>query len=175
MIIKMLNQREIDRAAEFAKIAHINQKRKFGGHPYIVHPNAVAAVVAEKKNVTTEIVQAAWLHDVVEDTDFTLEDIRGEFGDTVARYVEGVTREKGLTKRNYIRRFATEPWEVCLIKLADIYCNLLDTTKQECTDDDFKQYFARKSRDVLVHIGWADAVLAENIRELINTILGERR
>ena len=77
----------LDRAIEFAVRAHHNTERRGKGFPYIVHPLEAVAIVA---TITPdqELLAAAALHDVVEDTQFTIEDLRREFGDRVARLVE---------------------------------------------------------------------------------------
>lgn len=84
-------------AFAMAAEAHEGQKRNTG-EPYIVHPIAVAAIAAEELELDANTVIAAFLHDVVEDTDFTLEDIRARFGDDVAFLVDVVTKRK---KHNY--------------------------------------------------------------------------
>jgi len=78
------------RALELSQTAHDGQKRK-SGEPYIVHPILVAAITAAFSNDET-MVQAALLHDVVEDTHFDIEDLEREFGDDVAHMVEGLTK-----------------------------------------------------------------------------------
>jgi len=78
------------KALDFAMTAHDRQKRK-SGEPYIVHPILVAAITAAFSNDET-MVQAALLHDVVEDTDFDIEDLREAFGEDVAHLVEGLTK-----------------------------------------------------------------------------------
>jgi (p)ppGpp synthase/HD superfamily hydrolase len=82
----------IDRARAFATAAHAGQLRKFVGTPYVAHPIEIAAIVASVPGATPEMIQAALLHDVVEDTPVTLEEIRGEFGEDVARLVDEVTK-----------------------------------------------------------------------------------
>ena len=79
-----------NKALELALTAHDGQKRK-SGEPYIVHPILVAAITAAFSNDET-MVQAALLHDVVEDTSFDIEDMEREFGDDVAHMVEGLTK-----------------------------------------------------------------------------------
>jgi (p)ppGpp synthase/HD superfamily hydrolase len=82
-------QNELERCAlEFATTAHasINQRRKYTGEPYIVHPIAVAELVRSVPH-TPEMIAAAYLHDVVEDTPVTIEEIREEFGPQVAELV----------------------------------------------------------------------------------------
>ena len=77
-------------ALHFAMNAHVGQKRK-SGEPYIVHPILVAAITAAFSNDET-MVQAALLHDVVEDTPYTIEDLKEAFGEDVAHLVEGLTK-----------------------------------------------------------------------------------
>lgn len=76
----------VDKAIVFAVNAHKNTERRGKGFPYIIHPLEAMAVVA---SITTdpELLAAAALHDVIEDTDYTVEDIRKEFGDRVANLV----------------------------------------------------------------------------------------
>ncbi len=78
------------KALELALTAHDGQQRK-SGEPYIIHPILVAAITAAISNDET-MVQAALLHDVVEDTHFDIEDLEREFGDDVAHMVEGLTK-----------------------------------------------------------------------------------
>ena len=80
----------IDRAYALAEKSHSGQMRE-SGEPYIVHPLAVASLLVDL-GMDTESVCAALLHDVVEDTDTTLEDIRKQFGEDVAQLVDGVTK-----------------------------------------------------------------------------------
>lgn len=80
-------------AFAFAAEAHKDQKRN-SGEPYIFHPIAVARIAAEELELDTNTVIAAFLHDVVEDTDYTIEDVRARFGDDVAFLVDVVTKRK---------------------------------------------------------------------------------
>ena len=86
----------IDKAVEYANVKHQFQKRK-DGSPYIIHPLAVAQVVAEM-GLDIDAILAALLHDCIEDTDASHEDIEKIFGTTVAELVEGVTK---LTKADF--------------------------------------------------------------------------
>lgn len=86
----------IDRAVDFAAQKHKDQKRK-DGSPYIIHPLAVAQIVAEI-GLDTDAILAALLHDCIEDTDTSYDDIAKQFGQTVAELVEGVTK---LTRVEY--------------------------------------------------------------------------
>ena len=86
----------IDQAVDYANVKHQYQKRK-DGSPYIIHPLAVAQVVAEM-GLDQDAVLGALLHDCIEDTDASHEDIERLFGSTVAQLVEGVTK---LTRANF--------------------------------------------------------------------------
>jgi RelA/SpoT family (p)ppGpp synthetase len=81
---------DIDRALQFAILAHDEQYRK-SGEPYVIHPILVASIVSTISNDKTMII-AALLHDVVEDTDFCTQDIEDNFGKDVASLVEGLTK-----------------------------------------------------------------------------------
>jgi GTP diphosphokinase / guanosine-3',5'-bis(diphosphate) 3'-diphosphatase len=82
--------RTVERAYGVAAHWHKDQKRK-SGDPYITHPLAVATILAEL-GMNTETICAALLHDTVEDTDYTLNELRSEFGEDVAALVDGVTK-----------------------------------------------------------------------------------
>ncbi len=123
----------IERAYKFAKDAHKGMRRR-SGEPYIVHPIAVARIVSQEIGLGSVSICAALLHDVVEDTDYTVEDIESQFGKKIAQIVEGLTKISGgifgdkasaqaenfrkllLTMNNDIR--------VILIKMADRLHNM---------------------------------------------------
>lgn len=118
-------------AFELARKAHASQLRK-GGEPYILHPIAVATIIAEDLQMDANMVIAAFLHDVVEDTEYTIEDIRNRFGDDVAFLVGVVTKKQGhsyeMSKQldNYRQILASVQYDVraVLIKLADRLHNM---------------------------------------------------
>ena len=83
----------IQKAFEFANEAHKNVRRR-SGEPYILHPIAVGKIVVKEIGLGYKSITAALLHDVVEDTDYTVDDIRQLFGDKVASLVEGLTKIK---------------------------------------------------------------------------------
>ncbi len=80
----------MERAYEVARAAHEGQVRKTGD-PYITHPTTVALMLAEY-GLDSETISAAFLHDTVEDTSLTIQDVAGEFGEDVARLIDGVTK-----------------------------------------------------------------------------------
>lgn len=118
-------------AYQLAKEAHKGQKRK-SGEPYIIHPIAVARIVAEEFELGANPIMAAFLHDVVEDTPYTLDDIRERFGDDVAFLVGVVTKQKKAEYDqsqqidNYRQILASVQFDVraILIKLADRLHNM---------------------------------------------------
>ena len=123
----------IERAFKFAREAH-NGVRRRSGEPYILHPIAVARIVSHEIGLGSTSICAALLHDVVEDTDYTVEDIESQFGKKIAQIVDGLTKISGgifgdrasaqaenfrkllLTMNNDIR--------VILIKMADRLHNM---------------------------------------------------
>jgi GTP diphosphokinase / guanosine-3',5'-bis(diphosphate) 3'-diphosphatase len=120
----------LQRAYDVAEAKHEGQKRK-SGDPYITHPLAVATILAELGMDTTTLV-AALLHDTVEDTDYSLDRLRAEFGEEVAHLVDGVTKldkvELGTaaeaeTIRKMIVAMARDP-RVLVIKLSDRLHNM---------------------------------------------------
>lgn len=88
----------IEKAYEFSEKAHEGQLRR-SGEPYISHPLNVAGIIADLK-LDIDTIVTGLLHDTVEDTDVTLEDVRREFGDTVATLVDGVTKIGQMNFRN---------------------------------------------------------------------------
>ena len=85
----------VRRAYEFANDAHRNVRRR-SGEPYMLHPIAVAQIVVDKIGLGYKSISAALLHDVVEDTDYTVEDLREAFGDKIATLVDGLTKIKNV-------------------------------------------------------------------------------
>ena len=81
------------KAFEFANEAHKGVRRR-SGEPYILHPIAVAKIVVDEIGLGCKSICAALLHDVVEDTDFTVEDIERLFGEKIASLVDGLTKIK---------------------------------------------------------------------------------
>ncbi len=121
-------------AFDVAVDAHKNQRRK-SGEAYIFHPIAVAKIVASKIGLDAISIASALLHDVVEDTPYTLDDIERMFGETVARIVDGLTKIAHLKKdkdisqqaENFRKMLLTlhDDVRVIIIKIADRYHNML--------------------------------------------------
>lgn len=115
----------LKRALDQAAVWHAEQFRKYPDAqvPYMSHLAAVA-VTLSKHGFDEEVVAAGALHDAIEDVGVTVEDVRAQFGDRVARLVNAVTeQDKSLPweerKRRYIQAFPKKPWEAQAITLAD--------------------------------------------------------
>jgi len=123
----------IQKAFEFANSAHAGVKRK-SGEPYIIHPLAVAKIVVEEIGLSATSIISALCHDVVEDTDYTLEDISNLFGEKVASIVDGLTKltdeftpQHDSKQANNFRKMLmtlSDDVRVILIKLADRLHNM---------------------------------------------------
>ncbi|WP_437396766.1 RelA/SpoT family protein [Flagellimonas lutimaris] len=121
-------------AFDVAVDAHKDQRRK-SGEAYIFHPIAVAKIVASEIGLDAVSIASALLHDVVEDTPYTLDDIERMFGETVARIVDGLTKIAHLKKdkdisqqaENFRKMLLTlhDDVRVIIIKIADRYHNML--------------------------------------------------
>ena len=119
----------IEKAFRFANAAHDGIRRK-SGEPYIIHPIAVAKIVAKDIGLGATSIVAAILHDVVEDTEYRLSDIESMFGDKVSRIVDGLTKLSGdidsrqaLTLKKMLMTLS-EDVRVILIKIADRLHNM---------------------------------------------------
>ena len=122
----------VARAFRFAAAAHEGQQRR-SGSPFIEHPVGVARICAQLR-LDEQTIAAALLHDVVEDTETDIDDVRGEFGDEVAKLVEGVTKltriqfqsREQAEAENYRKMVVamSEDVRVILIKLADRLHNM---------------------------------------------------
>ena len=126
------DKRMIRKAFDMALESHAAMRRK-SGEPYIYHPIAVAQIAAEEIGLGTTSIVCALLHDVVEDTDVTLEDIEREFGKKVAMIIDGLTKISGvfdtnssLQAENFRKMLLTlaDDVRVILIKLADRLHNM---------------------------------------------------
>ncbi|MDB5029577.1 RelA/SpoT family protein, partial [Mucilaginibacter sp.] len=126
------DKRMIRKAFDMALDSHKDMRRK-SGEPYIYHPIAVAQIAAEEIGLGTTSIVCALLHDVVEDTDVTLDDIEQEFGKKVAKIIDGLTKISGvfdtnssLQAENFRKMLLTlaDDVRVILIKLADRLHNM---------------------------------------------------
>lgn len=123
--------KQLHDAYEFAYEAHKEQRRK-SGEPYIIHPISVALIAAKELMLDTNSVTASFLHDIVEDTPYTIEDIRERFGSDVAFLVDAVTKRKKSTYRfskqvdNYQQLLSSMQFDIraLMVKIADRLHNM---------------------------------------------------
>jgi (p)ppGpp synthase/HD superfamily hydrolase len=157
----------VERARIFATAAHsaVAQLRKYTMEPYIVHPREVAGIVATVCH-TPEMLAAAWLHDVVEDTGVTNEVIRAEFGDKVAELVGWLTDVSRPEQGNRATRKAIDrahtaaaPAEAQTIKLADLISNTRSIVEH---DVKFARTYLEEKRLLLEVMTRGDRVLWEH-------------
>ncbi|MDO5654806.1 MAG: RelA/SpoT family protein [Flavobacteriaceae bacterium] len=122
----------IRRAFDLAVDAHKDQRRKTG-EPYIYHPIAVAQIVADEIGLGATSIAAALMHDVVEDTDYTLDDIESLFGKKIAKIIDGLTKisvlnnqDLSIQSENFRKLLLTlsEDVRVIIIKIADRLHNM---------------------------------------------------
>src|SRR5512134_1951566 len=90
----------IDKAFNIANEAHWNMRRK-SGEPYILHPIAVAKIVNQEIGLGAKSIAVAFLHDVVEDTEITLEEIERNFGPKVSSLIDGLTKISGTYNKDH--------------------------------------------------------------------------
>ncbi|XP_030622187.1 guanosine-3',5'-bis(diphosphate) 3'-pyrophosphohydrolase MESH1 [Chanos chanos] len=158
----------------FAAEKHRNQRRRDPeGTPYINHPIGVARILSHEGGITDpEVLQAALLHDTVEDTDTTFAELESVFGPTVTRIVQEVTDDKTLPKQER-KRLQVEHAPHCsqqakLVKLADKLYNLRDLnrcTPTGWTADRVQEYFTWAAQ-VVKGLRGTNPALEEKLQEL---------
>lgn len=142
---------QLIKCVNFAALKHKNQKRKdSAGTPYINHPIGVAHILTDEAKIIDDInvIQAALLHDTVEDTDTTNDELRDVFGDDVAGLVAEATDDKSLPrderKRLQIETASSHTPRARLVKLADKLYNLRDLRREApvgWTKERVQEYF----------------------------------
>ncbi len=159
----------INRAIHFATEAHqrIDHSRKYSGQPYTVHLDQVAKIVASVTD-DEEMVAAAWLHDAVEDTSATLNDIEREFGSSVAQLVRELTDvskpgdgNRSVRKAIDREHLAQSSARAQTIKLADLIDNCKDITKH---DSRFARVYLNEMEPLLGVLTEADKGLMRRAR-----------
>ena len=176
MANKPLDTQLLDRAIVFAVQAHAGTERRGKGFPYIVHPMEAMEIVATM-TPDQELLAAAALHDTVEDTDVTIEQIRAEFGDRVAslveaesdEVVEGVSEEESwhARKQAAIDRLARAPHDAKMVALGDKLSNMRAIARDYAVQGE-KLWSLFHTSDPKEH-EWHYRGLADSLRELSDT------
>jgi (p)ppGpp synthase/HD superfamily hydrolase len=162
-----------ERARTFATAAHaaVAQLRKYTNEPYIVHPAEVVDILKTTVEPTEEMIAAAWMHDVVEDTGVTLELVRAQFGDKVADLVGWLTDVSRPDHGNRAARKAVDrahtaaaPAAAQTIKCCDLISNTRSIVEH---DEKFAKTYLAEKRLLLEVMTKADPRLLERAREQI--------
>jgi (p)ppGpp synthase/HD superfamily hydrolase len=167
------------RAAQFADRAHMGQVRKYSHRPYIEHPMRVAGAMMLRTDIDAggigeQVVCAAWLHDVLEDSPTTVEQL-GEFGPVITTIVVELTHPPlsagNRAKRNafYFKRLAKASREAQIVKLLDRIDNLRDMDSAEIVgakDKSFTALYAEESITLGDAIGSVDILLKRELQAL---------
>ena len=159
-----MNLKEIE---EFARIAHEGQKRRFSGKPYIEHPLAVKRLLEVAGVVDDNVLAAALLHDVVEDTKYTLDDVEKVSDQWVAFLVSELTlvyngeEEKDIL----LKMFKDKRIESLTIKVADRICNTVDFLDH----DPYKaqDYYSKSKVIFSIFNDRKDDMLDEDVHEFL--------
>lgn len=149
----MLYTKLTSKALEFAYEKHHGQVDK-AGVPYIFHPLAVVELLPEVCQCDETAICAALLHDILEDTNTTKEELAFVFGQKVADDVDMLTRPKGMSYDEYIKRIAQHGSTVAIsIKIADLFHNSMSSRLPEITNKDlaridkYRKYIAMLDPD----------------------------
>ena len=160
----------IERAEQFAVQAHGPQKRKYSGDPYIVHPIEVSQIVKSVTH-TNAMVAAAILHDVIEDTEATYDDIVVNFGTLVADLVDELTdvskpEDGNRAVRKAIDRahLAKASADAQTIKLADVISNTKDIKEN---DPKFAKVYISEMKSLLEVLDKGDKTLMAEAQEQV--------
>ena len=162
----------LDRAILFAVQCHAGVERRGKGFPYVVHPLEAMAIAATMTS-DQEVLAAAALHDVVEDTDVTLDDLRARFGDRVAALVETESDKPGkredwrARKEESLKRLAEASRDEKIVAMGDKLSNMRAIARDYTTEgESFWNRFYIKDKSV--H-GWRYHALADALSSLSDT------
>lgn len=164
-------------ADEFAQAAHEGQERKYTHEPFVEHPRRVARTVSELSGSTQNMVKAALLHDTVEDTDATFQDLEEAFNQEIAHLVWELTNpsqslpapkpRRAIRKAIDLEHISTASREAQTIKLADRIDNMSGI---EGASDSYKQLYVDETRAMIEAIGPANVELATLLHRITNSV-----
>ena len=160
------------KAITFCFFHHGNQKRKYPKIPYAVHPIRISMILraagfSEFKD--EDLMVAALLHDIVEDTDTNLGVIKNKFGEKVASIVKELTKVEGVDKNKWLRSFEYASKEAKIIKMADRIDNLMDMG--DFWSIEGQKSYADQGKIILNQCGEAHSWLAGKLEEVIEKVL----
>lgn len=186
----------VEHAFYFATDAHCNQRRR-SGEPYIYHPIAVATIAAQDIGLGRTSIVCALLHDVVEDTDYTLDDIKSIFGEKVSHIIDGLTKldqvenTESMQAENFKKIISSLSYDirVVLIKLADRLHNMrtlnsMPPHKQLKIASETSYIYAPLAYRLGLHaiqneledlsLKYRDPVIYDSIRKQLNEVRAEK-
>lgn len=166
---------KLHEALTFATQAHGTQTRKYDGSPYIVHPIEVMMIVLRHvQSPSEDMLAAALLHDVVEDTEVTLEDIEAKFGAFTANLVDVLTdrytheaypeKNRRWRKEQEAIRLGNAPARAQTIKYADMISNSRTISRE---DPKFWEVYKAEKRELLFHMTQGDAGLRQMAYDML--------
>ena len=169
----MTDKQLIQDALMLAIKAHDGQRRKYTGEPYSAHPIGVSKIIETIPDHTPEMVAAALLHDVVEDTPVTLSEIKEAFGTTVAEYVhfcsnvsEQSDGNRAFRKKMDADHFALGPAESQTIKIADLIHNSLSIIPHD--QKFFHKAYKHEKQYLLDILTLADPILKGQAQSILD-------
>ena len=163
-----------DKAVKFATEAHSGTERRGKGYPYIIHPLEAASIVATISN-DQKLLAAAVLHDTVEDTDVTIEQIREQFGERVAELVQHETAplDENMTWREkktvQVNQLVTAPYDSKVVALGDKLSNMygIAIDYRKIGDEVWELFHAPNGKS---DVEWYYRSLGEALSELSDTL-----
>ncbi len=145
---------KIESAEFFAKDKHKHMTRKDGITPHFAHLESVVSYLKSLGITDEDVLCAGWLHDAIEDTDTTFDDLYERFGKKVAVLVSSLSKDKKLAKKErellYVKQLNDAPLEAKIIKLCDISANLKDLANSKMSKNQRKKTVNQKLRYILV-------------------------
>ena len=161
------------KALYFATLAHEQQRRKTGDVPYIKHPIGVANYAINAKVQNPNVIVACYLHDVVEDTFVTIEDIEEHFGPKIAKFVAEVTDDKNLSKverkKGQIEHSKHISKEAKIVKLCDKLYNLKDLVRNPIWEPERVQGYFVWSYIIVNNMRETNKCLEDQLDEVFNS------
>jgi (p)ppGpp synthase/HD superfamily hydrolase len=165
---------DIDKVIEFITKAHEGQKRKYTFEDYVEHPMEVARIVRDTVGLDYDMIAAAMMHDILEDTDHSLTEVEAVGGLTAAVFVEWLTNKEYPEAKNRAERkaliaahLAEAPAEVKTIKLADIYHNTPTIIKY---DPKFAKVYIAENRLLLEALDGGNKKLFKKVEDLLYSV-----
>lgn len=162
---------KVKHARKFAIDVHMGQERKFSDMPYVAHPMAVHGILSGYRDVSEDELAAAFLHDVLEDTDVPPDVLKREFGEDIFSIVEDLTIDKpeSIDKTLYLKsEMLSMPDSSLRVKLADRFHNASDL---HLAPDSFRERYAKSTEELIGYVRYHRSNLESIAYDLCRKIL----